>query len=333
MKRLISLTLVLVMIVALFAGCGSSNAGADATQANDNKVDTPADQTPEAPSKTLSIALSENLVTLDPLHANNAPGYQPRNMCFDMLVESDHEGNYTPSLAEDWEFSEDGKEVTFFLRKDVKWQDGTDFSSADVVCTFQRLLDEPELNIASIYWSLLTGVEAIDEYTVKITLSDAYAPIMNSLSVTAIIQKAQWEAEGVDAFNNQNFVGTGPWIFDEWIDGQYVHVTKNENYWGDFDSYYDDVYLRFVLEASTAIAAHKNGDVQAYIASSGIAADNLSLYDGTDANIDLVNINTGTVQYFGFQCGEDSVFNDKNVVFEFCYISQPSGPETTSYLS
>ena len=134
-----------------------------------------------------------------------------------------------------------------------------------------------------------------------------------------IIQKAQWEAEGVEAFNQQHFVGTGPWVFDQWIDGQYVHVTKNPSYWGGFDSYYDDVYLRFVLEASTAIAAHKNGDVQAYIASSGIAADNLSLYDGTAGDIDLVSINTGTVQYFGFQCGEGSVFSDKNVRLAFAH--------------
>lgn len=280
--------LALAAAISLLAGCASNDPGG----APDNQGGAPAG--PSAASKTLSIALSENLVTLDPLDANNAPGYQPRNMCFDMLVESDHEGNYTTCLAESWEFSEDGTEITFRLRTDVKWHDGTDFTADDVVCTFQRLIDEPELNIASIYWSLLTGVEALDSSTVKITLSAAYAPVMNSLSVTAIIQKAQWEAEGVEAFNQQHFVGTGPWVFDQWIDGQYVHVTKNPSYWGGFDSYYDDVYLRFVLEASTAIAAHKNGDVQAYIASSGIAADNLSLYDGTAGDIDLVSINTGT---------------------------------------
>ena len=318
-KRMIALTLILALAVAGLVGCTNTPA-ADTTDpsANAGTQGSSSAGNPTA-GKTLSIALSENLVTLDPLDANNAPGYQPRNMCFDMLVESDHEGNYTPCLAESWTFSEDGTEITFSLRKDVKWHDGTDFTSADVVCTFQRLIDDPNLNIASIYWSLLTGVEASDDYTVTIQLAEPYAPVMNSLSVTAIIQKAQWEAEGESAFNNQNFVGTGPWIFDEWIDGQYVHVTKNENYWGDFDSYYDDVYLRFVLEASTAIAGHLNGDVQAYIASSGIAADNLGLYEGSEDTIEMVNINTGTVQYFGFQCGDGSVFQDKNVRLAFAH--------------
>ena len=295
MKRLVALFLSVLMIVS----CSAAFA--------------------EAPSKTLSIALSENLVTLDPLDANNAPGYMPRNMCFDMLVESDHQGNYTPSLAKSWDISEDGTVLTFHLRDDVQWHDGTPFTAADVECTFQRLIDEPELNVASIFWSLLTDVEMIDDYTVSITLSEPYAPVMSSLSVTAIIQKVQWEAEGVNAFNNQDFVGTGPWIFDEWVDGQYVHVTKNPNYWGDFDSYYDDVYLRIVLEPSTAIAAHINGDVQAYIASSGIAADNLGLYAGTEDKIEMVDINTGTVQYFGFSCKEGSVFADKNVRLAFAH--------------
>lgn len=327
MKKVIAVFLAALMLTICLMGCvnnADQRITSSETTPTASSTDSPSTSTEKADdtnsaSKTLSIALSENLVTLDPHHVNNAPGYQPRNMCFDMLVESDHEGNYTPCLAQSWSFSDDGTQITFVLRKDVKWQDGTDFTAADVVCTFQRLIDNRDLNLSSIYWPLLTAVDSSDDYTVTITLSEPYAPVMNSLSVTAIIQKAQWEAEGEAAFNNQRFVGTGPWVFDEWIDGQYVHVTKNENYWGDFDSYYNDVYLRFVLEASTAVAAHRNGDVQAYIASSGIAADNLSLYDGTSDQIDMVNINTGTVQYFGFQCGEDSVFHDKNVRLAFAH--------------
>ncbi len=304
MKRIIVLSVILLTAFGLLLAGGTKEESKSATTAE---------------SKVLSIALSENLMTLDPHDANNAPGYMPRNMCFDMLVESDHNGNYTPSLAESWSFSEDGKTITFKLRKDVKWQDGTAFTADDVVCTFERLINDRTLKISSIYWSLLVGVEKIDDYTVSIILSDSYAPVMSSLSVTAIIQKAQYEKEGVAAFNNQHFTGTGPWKFDRWVDGQYLHFYKNENYWGDFDSYYDEVYLRFVLEASTAIAAHRNGDVQAYIASSGINADNLTLYSGTENKIELIRIDTGTVQYFGFSCKEGSPFADKNARLAFAY--------------
>ena len=125
-KRMIALLLALVLVLGLAACSGTS---ADTTQdptdattptANDTSSDTTAaaDNTAAA-GKTLSIALSENLVTLDPHDANNAPGYQPRNMCFDALVESDHAGNYTPGLAESWSFSDDGTQITVVLRKDV----------------------------------------------------------------------------------------------------------------------------------------------------------------------------------------------------------------------
>src|SRR5699024_6224732 len=95
-KRMIALTLILALAVAGLVGCTNTPA-ADTTDpsANAGTQGSSSAGNPTA-GKTLSIALSENLVTLDPLDANNAPGYQPRNMCFDMLVESDHEGNYTP---------------------------------------------------------------------------------------------------------------------------------------------------------------------------------------------------------------------------------------------
>ena len=96
-KRMIALTLILALAVAGLVGCTNTPA-ADTTDpsANAGTQGSSSAGNPTA-GKTLSIALSENLVTLDPLDANNAPGYQPRNMCFDMLVESDHEGNYTPA--------------------------------------------------------------------------------------------------------------------------------------------------------------------------------------------------------------------------------------------
>lgn len=272
-----------------------------------------------AASKDLAIAISENILKLDPHDANNVTSYQIRNMCFDPLIESDHAGNFTPCLAESYEVSEGGKVITFHLRKNVKWQDGTDFTADDVVCTFQRLIDDRSLAVSSTYWSLLVSVEKIDDYTVKINLSDAYAPILSSLSVTMMIQKAQWEKYGANAFNNQSFVGTGPWKFVKWVDGQYASFQKNEDYWGDFDSYYDNVTLNIILEPSTAIAAHRNGDVQAYIASSGIAPDNLTLYSGTENKIELINIDTGSIMYIGFQCGEKSPFHDKNVRLAFAH--------------
>ena len=121
MKRALAWILSVLMVAALLTGCGNNgNQTSDPNNSPNEDPSTSDNGNSSSPSKTLSIALSENLVTLDPHHANNAPGYQPRNMCFDPLVESDHEGNYSPCLAESWDFSEDGTQITFHLRDGVK---------------------------------------------------------------------------------------------------------------------------------------------------------------------------------------------------------------------
>lgn len=310
MRRLVLLTLVCAMLTSMCIGCGQTPSSSEET--TDQTETTEATQTS---SKTASIALSENVLTLDPHQANNMSSYQVRQMVFDTLIETDHLGNYTPCLATDWSVSEDGLTISLTLREGVKFHNGEDFNSADVVCTFQRLIDDPTLVVASTYWPLLTKVTAIDDYHVELTLSEPWAGVPISLINTFILPDEAFTELGDKLFTDQLLYGTGPWKFDEWVDGQHFHVVKNVDYWNkeNFDSYYDDVYVRIVLEPSTAVAGHVAGDIQAYIASGGISTDVLPLYEGSEDRIDLVDIMTGGTHYIGFQCGEGSVFHDINV--------------------
>lgn len=331
MKKAIILMLVLSMLAGLVA-CGGTEAPAAAPQEAAPQEAAPQEAVPQkavpqeapeksAPSKTLNIAIGENILTVDPHIANNVSSFQSRNMCFDPLIESDHMGNFSPCLATDWEVSEDGCEITFKLREGVKFHNGQDFTSADVVCTFQRLLDDETLALRTVYWTLLESVEAVDDYTVKIRTTEPYVSVFISLSNTAIIPHELFEEKGGEMFNEQQLVGTGPWIFDEWIDGQYIHVTKNPDYWNkaEYDSYYEDVYVRVVLEPATAVAGQLSGDLQAYVPSGGISADVMPLYEGYEEQIQIEELNTLTTQYIGLSCKDDSPFADKNVRLAFIH--------------
>jgi ABC-type transport system substrate-binding protein len=106
--------------------------------------------------------------------------------------------------------------------------------------------------------------------------------------------------------------GTGPWIFDEWVDGQYVHFKKNNNYWAGKNSKYDEVYLRIILEPSVAIAGHLAGDIDAYVPGGGISKELLPLYKGQN-NIEVISYPSGTQLYLEFQCREGAVFSDLRV--------------------
>jgi peptide/nickel transport system substrate-binding protein len=216
-------------------------------------------------------------------------------------------------LATEWSTSPDSLVWTFKLKEGVKFHDGEPFNADDVVASFQRLIDQRStLTQASTNWTLLEKVEKKGEYLVDLTMKEPFGAMLLSLESTYIIPNEAYAKHGNALFTDQIMTGTGPWVFDEWIDGQYVHYTKNKEYWAGNNSKYDEVYLRFVLEPSTAIAGQLSGDIDAYIPSSGIVSDLLSLYKGQN-NIELVSFDSGFQMYMGFQCREGSVFSDPKV--------------------
>jgi peptide/nickel transport system substrate-binding protein len=137
-----------------------------------------------------------------------------------------------------------------------------------------------------------------------------------------IIPDAAFAKYGEDLWNKQLMYGTGPWVFKEWIDGQYVRLEKNHEYWNkaEYDPYYEEVYLRFILEPATIVAAHLAGDIQVNLQQSGVPKELRSLYSGTNSRIQEIERRTGQFFYAQFQSEKGKVFNDKNarMAFEYC---------------
>lgn len=312
-KRMLS-ALSLLMAALMLASCGSKDTTGPSSSG------TPG--TGEA-SKTVNIAISENCITLDPHNANNQGSIIVSDCVYEPLIQTDNEGGYYPWLATDWEYDETGTVWTFHLRDDVKFNNGDPMTSADVVCSYQRLIDEYDQLCRAVELfpdHLLKSVEAPDDYTVVITLNQPYSVILFSFAKTMIIPKSVYEAEGADMFYQQNLVATGPWKLEKWVDGQYAHYTKNTDYWNpNYDSYYEEMYVRHVLESSTAVASHLAGDVDANLTTGGINPDMLALYSGSESKIEIVPVEVFSYYYMGFQCGEGSPFADINVRKAFEY--------------
>jgi peptide/nickel transport system substrate-binding protein len=288
----------LCTVFVIFLSCGGSKGKASSSAES---------------SKVVNIVISENILRLDPHSQTQIPGYVVCDMSYDTLVRSDHSGNYSPMLATEWSVSPDSLVWTFKLKEGVKFHDGEPFNADDVVASFQRLIDQRStLTQASTSWTLLEKVEKKGDYLVAITMKEPFGAMLLSLESTYMIPDEAYAKHGNALFTDQIMTGTGPWVFDEWIDGQYVHYTKNTEYWAGNNSKYDEVYLRFVLEPSTAIAGQLSGDIDAYVPSSGIVSDLLSLYNGHD-NIDMVRFDSDFLMYMGFQCRDGSVFSDPKV--------------------
>lgn len=149
-----------------------------------------------------------------------------------------------PDLATEWELSEDGLDYTFTLREGVTWHNGYgEIRAQDVVNHFERVLDPETL---SPFRSTLDGVEevrAVDDYTVAFRLSEPDAFFLNRIAVNAgLISNTEAVAEFGEDYG-RNPVSAGPYIFREWMPGQYVLLEANPEYYGGEPK---TKYVRFV---------------------------------------------------------------------------------------
>ena len=292
-KKLLSLVLSVTMLLTACMGM------AQAAQTGEKTV--------------LNLALSENITKLDPHDIFNFPVFTACWMMYDTLIATDHQGNYSAGLATEWSKSEDGLTWSFTLREGVKFQNGEDFDAADVVATFQRLIDHPELTCALTYWPYLESVTALDSYNIEVKLSSAFGPAEYSFSNTWIIPDEAWAAEGEKLWTEQKAVGTGPWQLVEWVDGQYTHFKKYADSWDIYETALEEIYLRHILEPSTAINGQLSGEIDAYLATGGVARDMLPMYANTENVTEMVNVDVGIFHYLQFQCREGSIFQDQKV--------------------
>ena len=142
---------------------------------------------------------------------------------FEGLVLFDETGALIPGLAESWDISDDGLTYTFHLRDDVTFHNGKAFSAEDVVYTYESLSGLGGEEALSSKFKNLTSVEAVDDYTVTMTLAEADAAFLQYTRV-AVLPKGYEDQSSAP-------VGTGPFVFEKYVPGQMVVLEKNEDYY------------------------------------------------------------------------------------------------------
>ena len=215
--------------------------------------------TPKPVGGTLRIGTMEDIRNLD-VHKTTGSADKPIFNVYNSLTRGGVNGEAIPELAESWE-NPDPKTYIFHLRKGVKFHNGREFVADDVIFSFNRVLT-PELG--SRYRNQLTQIdkmEAVDKYTLKITLKDAYAPFLVYLQDVRIVPK---EAE---AQLGTKPVGTGPFIFVEWVPNDHLTLKKNPDYWEKGLPKLDQIIYKVVKDKQSAIVAFKTGDLDVLTAS------------------------------------------------------------------
>lgn len=178
---------------------------------------------------------------------------------FEGLTRFAPDGAILPALASDWDVSEDGLVYTFTLRDGVTFHDGTAFTAEDVVFSLDRARAAESVNAQPGLFADIDSVEAVDDTTVVVTLSSPNGAFLFNLAWGDAVIVAPETADT----NATAPVGTGPFQFENWVQGDRVELARFDDYWGTPVALHRATF-RFISDPNAAFAAVMAGDVDAF---------------------------------------------------------------------
>lgn len=321
-----ALTFLMIASMLLGACAQPASTPAPAAPAAQAPAQAPAQPT-EAPKPSILVyGQGGDAVMLDPANVTDGFSLKITRQIYDTLVEfKDDTFELVPALATEWSNSADGKEWTFKLRQGVKFHDGTPWNAEAAKFNFDRWMytKNPYHIGAFEYWksmwggykdqevkdangnvtgtedkSTITDVTIVDEYTIKLTLTKPVAPFLLNIAMPAFafaspeaVKKAG-EAYGTPA---GGAVGTGPFVYKDWVKDDRVTLTANPDYFMGKPGV-DQVVVRAIKDNSARLAALKAGEI--------MVADNLGPDDmapiRADSNLTVVMRPAFNIAYLAF---------------------------------
>jgi len=218
--------LALIGGLALVTGCNTS---AD-TRAEDTS-------TPSTPAygDTFIQASIGDIGGLIPSLTSDQSSHEVGGLIYDGLIKLDKDLNMAPAMAESWTYSPDCLDLTFKLRKDVKWHDGHPFTADDVVFTYQTMINPKTPAPFKEGFLLVKDVQAPDPYTVRVRYDKPYARAVETWGTYMLpkhlLQSFAEAGTLRESPQNSQPIGTGPYRFQEWKPGEKVVLTANPDYY------------------------------------------------------------------------------------------------------
>lgn len=243
-------------------------AGAAPTQATAPTQAAPAQAAgkPAAAGGAITFAIENDIIDFDPMISRAFVDRNAHYQIYDSLVRIDPTGKVIPWLAEKWDTSSDGKQVTFSLRKDVKFHDGSVFDAANVKWNIDRYRTT-DGSARSGELAPIDSVDVVDPSTVRFNLKTPFAPLLATLvdrSGMMISQKVV-EAAGQDFTRKAFKAGTGPFVLTEAIKDDHITLEKNPDWWGTDQSgnklpFVDKITFKPITDANVRLTNVKTGD-------------------------------------------------------------------------
>ena len=299
-RRLASFFLMAGLIASMTAGCGGSQESAETTAAQSaaqteagessgaETAETEAQQTalpvsavvPEVPAgesvsqeTDVVAAMQVDFITMDPLDTSDTLSGGIQRLMMDGLFGFDDDMKIIPMLAESYEANDNATEFTIHLRQGISFTDGTPFDAAAAKANFDRWGDKTlGLKRTTLLCNILESTEIVDDYTVKVKLTEPFGAFISTLAHPACVLMSPKVIEQGSAACAENPVGTGQYIFQEWVAGDHATVTLNPDWWGydaeicggtalaEPDAGFKSITFRPVGENASRVAMLQSGD-------------------------------------------------------------------------
>jgi len=249
----------------------------------------------------IRFAWYEENLTMDPTMTTMTPTLVLIRPCmFNSLVKQDPEGKIVPDLAESWK-SVNPLTWEFKLRKGVKFHNGEPFNAEAVKFTFERLKDPKRASIQAFLWGPVQTVKILDEYTVQIINDKPNGPMIRNLAIGCMLPPKAYDQ---DKFGTEP-IGTGPFVFKEWVRGQKLVMEANKDYWGGPPKAKKITYFP-IPEEATRIAALRKGDLDVTFT---VPVDQVKLLEG-DEKIKMEKILSCDTHVLSIGGKETKLFED-----------------------
>lgn len=216
--------------------------------------------TPAFAAKDVVLAVNSTFTTLDPYDANDTLSMAVTKSFYQGLFGFDKDLKLVNVLADSYQVSKDGLTYTIKLKSGIKFHDGTDFNAAAVKANFDRVTNPDNKLKRYTLYNRIAKTDVVDAHTVKFTLKEPFSPFINVLAHPSgvIISPAALQKYGKDiAFNP---VGTGPFVFQEWKQTDYLKVKKFDGYWKKGLPKVDTLTWKPVVDNNTRATVLQTGE-------------------------------------------------------------------------
>src|SRR5262245_16070995 len=230
--------------------------------------------------KVAVVAVGNTFINLNPLTHIVSTMRVTNNLLFDGLTRFDDDTYQPkPDLADSWTISKDGLEYVFKLRRGVVFHDGSALTAHDVKWSWEVICHKDNPRIADVYvdhyvqikgcrefhegqGAGVDGIEVVDDHTLRVRLTEPYAPFLVSPAVTGILPRARYGTIPVKALMQHPLsrapIGTGPFMYVDWKENDRLVLKANPRYFLGKPKL-DGLIIRFIPDAAARLIEFKNG--------------------------------------------------------------------------